>query len=168
MKLTCFKTHAVAAELVPARSGRDWMDKSTDRFAYRCSPMTAANALGWELLVPETFSATWKGGNALNDISFEGDLQPNGAPLFATSHFGHGIITFHPGYLFCTDPGWGIICRGPPNWPKDGIVALDGWVEFRLVAISIHDELEIHTALHSKIRGRRTILFCITNASGGA
>ena len=129
MKLTCFKTHAVAAELVPARSGRDWMDKTIDRFAYRCSPMTAANALGWELLVPETFTASWTGGNGLEDIIFKFPQQSDHAPRFASSHFGHGVVTFHPGYLFRTDPGWGLICRGPPNWPKDGIVALDGYVE---------------------------------------
>ena len=129
MNLTCYKLQKDAAELVPARSVRLWMDVTTDRFAYRCSPMTAANALGWELLVPEAFTATWTGGKGLDDTIFRGNFPKGGTPRLASSHFGHGIITFHPGYLFRTDPGWGLICRGAPNWPKDGIVALEGYVE---------------------------------------
>jgi hypothetical protein len=46
-----------------------------------------------------------------------------------TSHFGHGVITFHTGWLFRTSPGWACWARGAPNMVKDGIVALDGLVE---------------------------------------
>ena len=47
----------------------------------------------------------------------------------ATSHFGSGILTFHAGYIFVTDPGWGLNVRGAPNFVKDGIQALEGLVE---------------------------------------
>jgi len=48
---------------------------------------------------------------------------------FARSHFGEGIVTFEPGYLFRTNPGWALWVRGIPNLVKDGIAPLDGLVE---------------------------------------
>jgi hypothetical protein len=39
------------------------------------------------------------------------------------------VLSFHPGYLFRTDPEWAVWCRGAPNSHKDGIVALDGLIE---------------------------------------
>ena len=35
------------------------MDATDDRFAYRCIPLSIANASGWELLCPVTFEAWW-------------------------------------------------------------------------------------------------------------
>ena len=34
-------------ELRPAPLERDWMDASGERFAYRCLPLSIANAYGW-------------------------------------------------------------------------------------------------------------------------
>ena len=45
------------------------------------------------------------------------------------SHFSHGIITFHPGYLFRTPEGWSMWAGGAPNHVKDGIQPLAGLVE---------------------------------------
>jgi hypothetical protein len=50
-------------------------------------------------------------------------------PCPAISHFGHGIVTWHVPYLFRTPPGYNLLVRGPANWPKDGIAALEGIVE---------------------------------------
>jgi hypothetical protein len=97
-----------------------------DRFPYRCTPLAMANSTGWELLCPAGLKARWNGGPGLADMVVETGDQP---PAFAQSHFGHGVLSFHPGYLFRTDPGWAIWCRGAPNSAKDGIAALDGLVE---------------------------------------
>lgn len=128
-RLTCYRIHDTAPELVPGTPGRWWMDMTEDRFAYRCIPLSVANSTGWELLSPRSFSATWNGGQRREDISLTaldggGDLHH-----LVNSHFQHGILTFHTGYLFRTDPGWGILCRGAPNTPKDGIAPLDGLIE---------------------------------------
>jgi hypothetical protein len=130
MNLTCYRIHEVAPELIPARSARDWMDGTASRFAYRCTPLTMANSTGWELVCPFGITASWNGGPGLDDLVIEDD-ESTGNLLhhFAQSTFGHGVLTFHPGYLFRTDPEWAIWCRGAPNAPKDGIVALDGLVE---------------------------------------
>lgn len=128
-RLTCYRIHDTAPEMVPGSPNRWWMEFTDQRFAYRCTPLTVANTSGWELLSPRSFMATWNGGFRREDISLSpldggGSLQN-----FVSSHFQHGILTFHTGYLFRTDPGWGIFCRGAPNTPKDGIAPLDGLIE---------------------------------------
>jgi hypothetical protein len=129
MNLTCYQVHADAPDLIPARPGRAWMDATGQRFAYRCTPLTMANSTGWELLCPFDITASWNGGPGLGDLVIERDGSDQDLQHIVQSSFGHGILTFHPGYLFRTDPEWGIWCRGAPNFPKDGIVALDGLVE---------------------------------------
>ncbi|MEI8143825.1 MAG: DUF6065 family protein [Alphaproteobacteria bacterium] len=127
-----FVAHALSSSpppLVPARTEREWMTRTDQRFAYRCIPLSFANASGWEVLSPVRFAATWDGGTTKAAVQLE-PLDGDPALLrLATSHFGHGILTFHTDYLFRTEPGWGTLVRGAPNWPKDGMVALEGLVE---------------------------------------
>ena len=47
----------------------------------------------------------------------------------ALSHFGGGILTFKPGYLFRTPPGWPLWAKGTPNPVKDAIQPLCGPIE---------------------------------------
>ena len=48
---------------------------------------------------------------------------------FVVSHFGQGIISFKLPWVFRTDPGVGLIVRGPSNQWVQGAHALDGFVE---------------------------------------
>lgn len=114
--------------LVPAESERDWMEATNQHFAYRCTPLTIANASGWELINPHDVTVIWTGYNSLNDIIIRVE-ERNVEHRFVSSTFGHGIVTFHPGYVFRTDPGWMVWARGSPNRIKDGIHPLDGLVE---------------------------------------
>jgi hypothetical protein len=125
VKLTAYATVTEPPELRPAPSGRRWMDDLPDAYAYRCLPLTIANAHGWELCCPAGFSATWSGGASKDaiKISMDGDGLP------PTTHFGSGILTFHVGYLFESDPGISLIAQGPINRPKDSIQALTGVIE---------------------------------------
>ncbi|MBV1707870.1 MAG: hypothetical protein KGQ37_11760 [Hyphomicrobiales bacterium] len=128
-ELLCYREYPQPPALVPGRSERDWMEASTQRFAYRCTPLGIANASGWELLMPCAISASWNGGNLPTDVritSLDGD--PRHAQVVAPV-FGHGVLTFHPGYLFRTSPGWALCARAPPNTVKDGITGLEGLVE---------------------------------------
>jgi hypothetical protein len=104
------------------------MNATAQRFAYRCIPLGVANASGWELLNPTPFAATWDGSHGKEAIVLE-PLAGAPAPRLVTSHFGEGVLTFHTEYLFRTPPGWGVLVRGCPNLPKDGIAALEGLVE---------------------------------------
>jgi hypothetical protein len=126
-RLTCYQIHESAPRLVAGRSDRAWMDATDRRFAYRCLPLSIANSMGWEILTPFRVVAEWNGRTGLSDIAIAADEQET--DQLASSHFGHGILTFHTGYLFRTDPGVAIWARGAPNWPKDGIAPLDGVIE---------------------------------------
>ena len=127
-RLTCYQIHDYAPRMVAASPDRVWMDNTDRRYAYRCLPLSIANAMGWDLLSPARVTAEWNGGVELADIAIAVD-DPTWEGKLAASHFGHGILTFHTGYLFRTDPGIGIWARGTPNMPKEGIAPLDGIIE---------------------------------------
>jgi hypothetical protein len=126
-ELTCYRMWPTSPELTPARAERSWMDMTSDRFAYRCIPLSIANASGWEIALPFAFEAAWFGGDETSAVQLRSSDPRMSHSV--TSHFGHGVITFHTGWLFRTSPGWAVWTRGCPNWVKDGIVALDGLVE---------------------------------------
>ena len=110
----------------PAPADREWMDATGERFAYRCLPLTIANAHGWEILSPVGFAAGWTGGADIGAVVVQTD---GGAPAPAISHFGNGILTFHMPAVFRTSLGYDLWIQGPVNRPKDGIYPLTGVVE---------------------------------------
>ncbi|HYD44732.1 MAG TPA: DUF6065 family protein [Phenylobacterium sp.] len=128
-ELECFPTAKRPPEIVPGRPQRAWMDKFADRHPYRCLPLSMANTTGWELLCPMGFTAEWNGGNHQDDIVLRPDTPHPDFHEFAKSHFSHGVLTFHAGYLFRTPPGWSMLAMGAPNHIKDGIQPLAGLVE---------------------------------------
>jgi Family of unknown function (DUF6065) len=113
-------------EIRPAPIDRDWMDRTDQRFAYRCLPLNIANAYGWEILCSSGFVAVWNGEDGLPAVSIVPDSD---APPPAVSHFGHGVLTFHVPCLFRTEPGFDLMVQGPINRPKDAIAALSGAIE---------------------------------------
>ncbi len=129
MDLECFPVVNRPPEIVPGRTQRAWMDRFTDRHAYRCLPLTMANTTGWEILCPLAFTAEWTGGPTKEDITLRADTPHPDFHEFAKTHFSGGVLTLQPGYLFRTPQGWDLLTSGPPNWPKDGIQPLTGLVE---------------------------------------
>jgi hypothetical protein len=113
-------------DIRPAPVDRDWMEATGNRFAYRCLPLTIANAHGWEILCGAGFETTWDGGAAPESIAIRPDRDTT-AP--AVSHFGHAVLTFHVPCLFQTDAGYDLMVQGPVNRPKDAIAPLTGIVE---------------------------------------
>ncbi|HYC05090.1 MAG TPA: DUF6065 family protein [Azospirillaceae bacterium] len=108
---------------------REWMDAFPDRHPYRCLPLAIANGYGWEVLSSHRFAIHWNGGDQQSDITFEPLDDTPWLEHFAASNFTHGIVTFHPGYLFRTPPGWNLLATGPANRPRRGMVPLTGIVE---------------------------------------
>lgn len=129
--ITCYRIRDRAPEIVPGRATRDWMDNTNQRFAYRCLPLSIANGMGWEVVSPVRLTAVWNGKQDLDaiDVKVDSDDEYWHGHRLASSHFGHGILTFQTGHLFRTPPGIGLWARGAPNWPKDGIWPLDGIIE---------------------------------------
>jgi hypothetical protein len=107
---------------------REWMDK-TNNFAYRCLPLTIANQMGWNILNSQEFTVTWSGGAGMSDLAITIDGGQKPPSFYASSHFGHGILTISLPWLFSTDECSMLWIRGPVNTPKDGIQALEGIVE---------------------------------------
>jgi hypothetical protein len=129
------KLHALtehAPKVVPARPKRRWMDDFPDKHAYRCLPLSIANAYGWEVLCPVPIEIRWNGGYAVEDIQVIGHKPlPSGAPIehFCKSNFSRGIITFHLDYVIETEPDWELLATGPFNDPKETAAPLTGIME---------------------------------------
>jgi len=129
MKITMYALTPNPPKIVPARAARDWMEAFPARHAYRCLPLAIANTLGWEILSPYTFTIRYNGGKKAEDILFKQQGSAPGFNHFIASNFTHGIVTFHLGYMFRTEPGWNMMATGPINEPKDGISPLSGVIE---------------------------------------
>lgn len=127
MRLVAYRTHPRVPALRPASPRREWMDETTNHFAYRCLPLTIGSQYGWELLCPCTFEALWTGGASPEAVTVV-RLDDSDAPL-PFSHFGEGVLTFDPRYLFRTEAPYQMVVTGPLNSRKDGIVPLTGVVE---------------------------------------
>lgn len=126
MKLIAYLQAGETPAIRPAPAERDWMEKTPQRFAYRCLPLNIANAHGWEALSPARIRAVWKGSPALDAITIETDAPAHQRPV---SHFGSGILTFHMHCLLRTEPGVELWVTGSPNRPKHGIAPLSAVVE---------------------------------------
>jgi len=126
LELTGYEVGPEALAIRPAPLERAWMNETNDAFAYRCLPLNVANQLGWELLCPTGFRASWDGRVEQEGISLEFDAEPSTVVL---SHFGSGILTFRVRIVFRTSPGHDLWVSGPVNRPKDGIAPLEGLVE---------------------------------------
>lgn len=107
-------------ELVVAPRRRGWMDAIPDHFAYRCLPLAVGNQAGWQILSAGRVEASWDGGPHRSSLTVAGA---------AASHFGHGVLTFQPGYVFRTSAGTQLLIMGPANHMKDGIQPLVAVVE---------------------------------------
>jgi hypothetical protein len=116
-------------EISPAPRWRDWMNATPARGANRCLPLLIANESGWVLKNPAPVSAVWDGSDGRDGVQVRYDAACPIHHRLATSNFGSGVLTWAVPYLFRTPPGVNLLVRGPANWPKDGICALDGLVE---------------------------------------
>jgi hypothetical protein len=129
-KLIAYRIHKYPSmPIVPATSQRRWMDRTNERFAYRCLPLLIANQHGWFVLNVHKVRAIWNGGAEADGLKVVCEAGPEGVPCPAVSHFGHGVLTFNLNYLFRTSPGFNLWARGPVNMWKPGIVPLEGIIE---------------------------------------
>ncbi len=126
MKLIAYPTMADAPVLRPAESTRPWLERIPKKYGYRCLPLTIANAHGWEILCPIGFTVEWNGEHRKEGMRIKMDREDGWRP---DTHFGSGVLTFHPGYLFRTEAEINLSVGGPPNRAKDGIAPLSGIVE---------------------------------------
>ncbi len=130
MDLSCYEVEPGRVEIRPASHRRQWMDETPDGNAYRCVPLSVANAQGWEILSPVTVAARWTGGTGIRDLNISFPEGTSALPEhFVESHFGSGILTFNPLLVFRTPPGYDLWIGGTPNEAKDGIAPLTAVIE---------------------------------------
>jgi len=116
-------------EITPSPRWREWMNGTHSRFANRCLPLLVANESGWVIRNPIAFEAAWDGGEDRSAVTIELDGDRVTRSGLVESLFGYGILTWTIPYLFRTPAGYDLLARGPANWPKDGLCALEGLVE---------------------------------------
>ena len=156
MRLDCFLMGEEALDIRPSSNRRDWMDSTDERFAYRCLPLSIANAHGWVICSDSGFEAEWNGGEAADDVQ----VFPSGeGPAAARGHFGYGILTFSPNAMFRTDPDYNLWITGPPNSFKDGIQALSAVIETDWMPYSFSMNWKF-TRAHHRIRFEKGEPFC--------
>jgi hypothetical protein len=156
VKLDCFVFEDVELDIQPSSNRRDWMDATDERFAYRCLPLSIANAHGWVIRCGGGFEAEWNGGNAPDDVQ----VFPFGdGPMKAEGHFGYGILTLSPQAMFRTEPDHNLWISGPPNSFKDGIQALSAVIESDWMPYSFSMNWKI-TRPHHRIRFEKGEPYC--------
>lgn len=114
-------------DLVPAEIGRQWMDETVSRFAYRCLPLSMANQAGWAITCPLDFEAVWDG----TAVEFQADDPADAARWagFIGERYDRGVVSFRIPYTFRTDPGYGLLVRGPTNLAVPGAHPLDLYLD---------------------------------------
>ena len=120
-----------APQITPAPVSRAWMSAQSETgtgWPTRCLPMLIANQSGWELRNRCGFTAMWVAEKNGVDVMVQPDKRGTDEFL-PISHFGDGILTWPLPFLFRTPPGYNLLVRGPANYPKDGVYALEGIVE---------------------------------------
>jgi Family of unknown function (DUF6065) len=125
MKLIAHVIDGHHVDIRPTPVERDWMDATSQRFAYRSLPLNITNAYGWEVLCNAGFVAMWWGGEGRFDRDRAG-----------SRHHHSGDQPFRPRHPHLpsampvqhrarrrADGEW------PINRPKDGLAALSGVIE---------------------------------------
>src|SRR5262249_86264 len=135
MDLICHLIDDRPVDILPARNRREWMNQTPYSYAYRCLPLSIANAHGWEVRCSVTCEAEWNGGTRKEDIQItfedggESFLGTKRIKTFVESHFGSGVLTFNVGVIVSTCPRYDLFLTGPVNEFKDGLQSLSAVIE---------------------------------------
>ena len=157
MGLICYLHPGWRPLVRPAGPQHDWMDDTPESFAYRCLPLSIANAHGWEVATPCAVEAWWDGGDSVDavKIAVEGQVNPASAP---SSMFGQGVLTFHVAGVFRTPAGWNLWMGGPPNQAKDGIRRRErAMMRFRRMK-TLQKFTSVHASVHNHFNQDRHLI----------
>jgi len=116
MKIIAFPLYEHAAVLRPSPEPRARPQTGEIAFA----------GLGFDLLCPKAFAATWNGGPNAGDVEIHG---PADAAQGFVRGGEEGRLTFHPGAQFKTESDQVLWARGPIDAPKDGLVPVETLID---------------------------------------
>jgi hypothetical protein len=119
-----FWTDDIDAEypkIEPASIRREWMDKTYNKLAYKCTPLLDAMSNGWEIKLPQDVVVKWdglsegiEGENSSHVSILSGEFYKE--RKIASSDTGVGAITFVFGLVAETDDEHYLTISGPPNY----------------------------------------------------
>ena len=92
---------------------REWMDKTFDRHAYQCFPMSLANRLGWGISYPEDITFIWDGIT-------DSDPSQDHVRVLAGEKYVHtgranGTLSFYTDLTFDFDETTSLLTMPVPN-----------------------------------------------------
>ena len=111
-------SNACNLEQLPIK--RDWMDKTFDGHAYRCSPLSLANQIGWGFSFPEDITVVWDG----NDSEQGRHIKVLKGSQYVNTDRGTATLIFNIGWFFKTKQDVSMLFYGPPNLIIDGATPL--------------------------------------------
>jgi hypothetical protein len=110
--LNAYKTNPNAFDLAPLPVDREWMDKTPDKHAYRCFPVTLANTIGWTVSAKEDISFVWDGIIDTTDSHVK-ILKGNN---IAYTGRGQGTVSFNTGLIFRSEKDISLMVLPLPNY----------------------------------------------------
>lgn len=90
---------------------REWMDKTPNKHAYQCMPVSLANTIGWQISFPEEISFIWDG---ISDNTDE-HVKIISGQKFCSSARGNGTISFNSYITLKTDEDVTTLIMPVPN-----------------------------------------------------
>jgi hypothetical protein len=99
LNITVEKFQESLVTISPMSIKRDWLDKTPDKHAYRCFPVTSANMVGWNLSLDKDIRFIWDG---VNDTSQDHVTILEGED-FAYTGRGQSSLSIHTGIVIRSD-----------------------------------------------------------------
>ena len=126
---------------------RDWMDKTSEKHAYRCFPVTQANVVGWSLSCTEDIVFTWDGTNDQTDQHIK-----ISNPIEAYAGRGQSSVSLNTGLVFRTDEEVSILTINPVNYFSNDFETMSN-----LVSTSFYDN-PLPLAIKAKTANKQIVI----------
>ncbi len=117
--ITAYQVGPNPGNIHPLNIKRDWMERTYDRHAYNCFPVTLTNGLGWGISFPEEISFVWDG---VESTSGEHVKVLSGHKYVYTER-ANSTISFKTGIVFRTDQNLSLLQMPVPNLFVEGTQA---------------------------------------------
>jgi hypothetical protein len=112
IKLTAYQVGPDNAKVDPLLVTRDWMDKTPEKHAYHCFPVTQANTLGWTISMPVDITFIW---NGVNDTSGDNVKILSGEHFVHTGR-GQSSVSFNTNLVIKSESNISLLTMTPPNY----------------------------------------------------
>ncbi len=133
MEVRLTRAHGNPPVLQQCRPRREWMDDTTNKHAYKCLPLTAANVHGWELQLQQDVVVQLDEGNGqiprvLRGATclFEGEAHSYERFIVQQSII--NTVSFTTGWSINPPDGHSVLFTGAPNYFIEGAAPMTALV----------------------------------------